>query len=156
MCVYIYYSYVYYIFSYVCSYTIRIIYITIATYVRFHLYIHAEASRTKSCFKKASFDQDADPDETRKKWESILILDFISSDKSDYEDGKEILINHQIAWLSAEVNNFKQVLDCKIMKTKSQQALRQMKDRREGSPSKRKKPAESHKHPPWIFNRYQN
>ena len=104
----------------------------------------------KVALSKASFG--ANP-ETREKWETILILDFTSSDESDNDDSdKEILINHQITWLSEEVNNFKKLLDMEITKSKTPQALRQMKERKEGSPSNRMKPADAHKYPPWVFS----
>lgn len=51
-----------------------------------------------------------------KKWESVLMFELTSTDEDDYEDGKEILISHQISWLSNEVNNFKQVLHREILK----------------------------------------
>ena len=77
----------------------------------------------------------------------------MSTDESDIDDaGKEILVNHQLPWLSDTVNNFKQVLDQESMKGKSQQSLRQMKMRIEGSPSSRQQPADSQKYPAWVFN----
>ena len=55
----------------------------------------------KIALSKASFGENP---ETRKKRETILILDFTSSNESDNDDSdKEILINHQITWLSEEV-----------------------------------------------------
>ena len=44
------------------------------------------------------------------------MFELTSTDEDDYEDGKEILISHQISWLSNEVNNFKQVLHREILK----------------------------------------
>lgn len=76
----------------------------------------------------------------------------MSTDESDFDDaGREILVNHQLPWLSDAVNNFKQVLDQESIKGKSQQSLRQMKTRTEGSPSTRQQP-DSQKYPPWVLN----
>ena len=75
----------------------------------------------------------------------------MSTDESDLDDGKEILVNHQLPWLSDTVNNFKQVLDQESLKGKSQQSLRQMKTRVEGSPSTRQQP-ETQKYPAWGFS----
>ena len=103
----------------------------------------------KIALSKASFPNT----ETRKKWEAILIPDFTSTDESDNDDtDKEILINHQIPWLSEEVNNFKKLLDTEITKSKTAQALRQMKERKEGPPTSRIKPAETDQYPSWVFD----
>lgn len=103
----------------------------------------------KIALNKASFE---DP-EARKKWETILIVDFTSTDESDTDDSeKEVLINHPIPWLSNEVNNFKKLLDSEITQSKTSQALRQMKQRKEGSPSLRAKPTEACRYPSWVFN----
>ena len=75
----------------------------------------------KVALSKASFGVNP---ETTEKWETILILDFTSSDESDHDDSdKEILINHQITWLSEEINNFKKLLDTEITKSKTPHAL---------------------------------
>lgn len=87
---------------------------------------------------------------TRTQWKSILTIELMSSDESDYNDnGKEVLVSYQLPWLSDAVNNFKQVLDRESLKGKMQQSLRQMKPRIEGSPSTRQHPdlEEPHKHP---------
>ena len=58
----------------------------------------------------------------------------MSTDESDLDNGKEILVNHQLPWLSETVNNFKQILDQESLKGKSQQSLRQMKTKIETLP----------------------
>ena len=77
----------------------------------------------------------------------------MSSDESDCaDDGKEILVNHQLPWLSDTVNNFKKLLDKENLKGKSPQSIRQMKTRIEGSPSTRQQPEPGAKYPTWVFN----
>ena len=44
------------------------------------------------------------------------------------------------------------LLDMEITKSKTPQALRQMKERKKCSPSSRMKPADAHKYPPWVFS----
>ena len=75
----------------------------------------------------------------------------MSSEESDYDDEKEILIIHQIPWLSDAVNDFKQTLDAEALKSKSPQSIRQMKKRIEGSQSTRPPPAPD-SYPDWVLN----
>jgi len=75
----------------------------------------------------------------------------MSSEESDLdEEGKEILIVHQIPWLSDTVNTFKHTLDTQALKLKSPQSIRQMKKRIEGNLSSRPPPAPG-SYPDWIF-----
>ncbi|XP_065915539.1 uncharacterized protein [Dysidea avara] len=61
----------------------------------------------KASFTKATFNDEAE----RKEWERVLTLDLMSSDESDFNDNAvEILVTHQIPWLSEIVNSFKQTL----------------------------------------------
>ena len=59
--------------------------------------------------RKVSFSKATFPSETAMKgWEYALSVELMSSEESDYDDdGKEILIIHQIPWLSDTVNTFK-------------------------------------------------
>ena len=100
------------------------------------LFLYIETSRKKICFRKCYIRTYSDVN--RQQWENILSFELMSTDESDYaDDGKEILVTHQLSWYSDTVNNFKQLLDQESMKGKSQQFIRQMKTRIEGSPSTR-------------------
>ena len=48
----------------------------------------------------------------------------MSSEESDIEDEKEVLIHHPIPWLSSTVQMFKKKLDEEVIKGKSPQAKR--------------------------------
>ena len=75
----------------------------------------------------------------------------MSSNESDLDDNAvEILVTHQIPWLSESVNNFKQTLDAEALRSKSTQSRRQMKRRIEGSQSVRQRPDNSD-YPEWVF-----
>ena len=81
----------------------------------------------------------------------MLILDYMSSDESGFDnDNNEILINRKLPWLSDTVQNFKDLLDGETIKSKSPQALRQMKKRMNGLPSSRQVPDEETQ-PSWVF-----
>ena len=50
--------------------------------------------------RKVSFSKATFPSETAMKgWEYALSVELMSSEESDYDDGKEIPIIHQILWL---------------------------------------------------------
>ena len=101
----------------------------------------------KASLSKASFTSDS----ARKEWEDVLTVELMSSEESDVdEEGKEILIVHQIPWLSDTVNTFKRTLDAQALKLKSPQSVRQMKKRIEGRQSSRPPPAAGC-YPDWIF-----
>ena len=57
-------------------------------------------------------------------------MEFMSSDETDTEDGKEILVVRPLPWLSEAVVQFKAILDQEITSTKNPQAKRQMKKSR--------------------------
>lgn len=77
-------------------------------------------------------------------------MNYMSSDESGNEDEKEVIISHPLPWLSANVQQFKRILDEACLKEKSPQAKRMIKSRVEGSPSSRAKPTEDG-NPSWIF-----
>ena len=100
--------------------------------------------------RKATFDKGAFKDaQEKEKWKSILKIDIMSSDESDYEGDKEVIVSRPLPWLSANVVHFKKKLDDVALKNKSPQARRQMKERLEGSPSLRAQPKDF---PSWVFD----
>ena len=38
-------------------------------------------------------------------------MNFMSSDESDNEDSKEVIVSHPLPWLSSNVQQFKRILD---------------------------------------------
>ena len=43
----------------------------------------------------------------KEKWRKVLSLDYMSSDESGNESGKEIIITHPLPWLSPNVQQLK-------------------------------------------------
>jgi hypothetical protein len=76
-------------------------------------------------------------DGERKQWKDIMIIDAMSSEESDMEEGDDVIVVHPLPWLSQSVVQLKLTLDDQIKSSKSPQARRQMKKRLLGSPSKR-------------------
>ena len=91
---------------------------------------------------------DADKD----KWKVVLTPKLTSSDESGMdEDGKEVIQTHALPWLTSSVQDFKRRLDDAILKDKSPQAKRQMKERVEGLLSLRPYPGND-EYPSWVIN----
>jgi len=88
-------------------------------------------------------------DAEKEKWQSIVTMDFMSSDESCTEDGSDVLVSKPLSWESASVTGFKKTLDDAALDKKSSLAKRQMKPRRKGMPSARPKPAGDY--PNWAF-----
>ena len=77
----------------------------------------------------------------RVKWSKVLIADKISSDESDAEDKKPVLIVKELQWRSEKVDKFIHKLNSKHAARKSEQANRQTKPRlRKGVYSERPVP----------------
>ena len=86
--------------------------------------------------------------EQKEKWLSVISNDTMSSEESGPED---VIIVHSLPWRSQYVNKMFAKIDRYIHCKKSPQALRQMKDRSDGSQSKRPVPRD--KFPQWVFDR---
>ena len=82
----------------------------------------------------------------------VLQVDFISSEESDDEDGIKV---RPLTWHSDRVITFLHSLDERAHNSKSPQARRQIKTRREGgAPSSRQQPTHDANGPPlssWMF-----
>ena len=83
------------------------------------------------------------------KWQSIMTMDFMSSDESCTEEGSDVLVSKPLSWESASVSIFKKSLDDASLDQKSPLAKRQMKPRRRGMTSSRLKPIGDY--PDWAF-----
>lgn len=68
-------------------------------------------------------------DVDRAKWEKVLVSELISSDESEIEDEKSILIVKELSWRSVRVSTFFSRLDQAHEHRKSEQACRQTKSR---------------------------
>lgn len=79
-----------------------------------------------------------------------MSLEFMSSDDSETDEGKEVLVLRPLPWESTKVKEFKSGLDKASLDKKSPLAKRQMKERKVGVPSSRPKPTGSV--PAWVFN----
>ena len=110
-------------------------------------YLSQKFTEGKQAFAKAVFRNE----EEKEKWSKALKMELMSSEESDIEDEKEVLIHHPIPWLSSTVQTFKKKLDEEIIKGKSPQAKRQRKDRVLGRPPTRPLPTDSENFPTWIF-----
>lgn len=99
----------------------------------------------KKAFQRGSFATDKD----KEKWSKILSIEFMSSDESGTDDGKDVLITKPLIWESEAVASFKRALDDQSFQQKSPLAKRQMKTRKRGMPSFRPKP--SGEFPLWAF-----
>ena len=67
---------------------------------------------------------------TKDKWLPIVTMDFMSSDESASDEGKEVLLTKPLQWESLCVAEFKRSLDDAAIEQKSPLATRQMKPRR--------------------------
>ena len=99
----------------------------------------------KSAFEKGVFKDEQD----KEKWAKVLSMEYMSSDESGEDEGKEVIIAHSLPWLSPNVQLFKKRLDEASFKEKSPQAKRMIKDRRVGNNSLRPKPGGTV--PSWVF-----
>lgn len=86
---------------------------------------------------------------SKEKWLPVLTMDFMSSDESATDDGKEVLVTKPLQWESVHVTQFKRSLDDAVLEKKSSLSKRQMKTRKRGMPSDRPKP--SGDYPSWAF-----
>lgn len=68
-------------------------------------------------------------DGDRVKWERVLITELISSDESETEDDKAVLVVKELTWRSDKVSSFFMKLDSAHDARKSEQATRQTKPR---------------------------
>ncbi len=51
--------------------------------------------------RKATFDKGSFKDAQEKdKWKSILKIEIMSSDESDYDGDKEVIVSHPLPWLN--------------------------------------------------------
>ena len=82
----------------------------------------------------------------------MLTPKLTSSDESDVDqDGKEVIKTHGLPWLTSSVQEFKWKLDESILKEKSPQAKRQMKERVEGLLSLCPVPKKD-EYPAWVLD----
>ena len=97
--------------------------------------------------RQAEFRRHSYSDGDRLKWENVFTSDLISSDESEVEEDKPVLVVKELVWRSDKVTNFfKKLHDAK----KSEQANRQTKSRvRRGVVSGRPAPAQL---PSWAVN----
>ena len=86
---------------------------------------------------------------TKDKWLPIVTMDFMSSDESASDEGKEVLLTKPLQWESLCVAEFKRSLDDAAIEQKSPLAKRQMKPRKRGIPSDKPKPCGNY--PTWTF-----
>lgn len=100
----------------------------------------------KKAFVGGSFTTDKD----KEKWSKLLSMEFMSSDESGMDDGKDVLITKPLNWESEAVANFKRALDDQSFRQKSPLAKRQMKTRKRGMPSSRPRP--SGDFPSWALS----
>ena len=90
-------------------------------------------------------------DVDRVKWKKVLVTELISSDESETEDGKAVLIVKELPWRSDKVTNFFEKLDRAHNARKSEQASRQTKPRiRQGKTSTRLPPS---RFPTWAVSK---
>ena len=88
----------------------------------------------------------------KEKWKDVLNITLMSSDESEIEeDGTDVIVNHKLPWLTDVVEDFKQMLDAETLQGKTQQALRQTKNRKTGAASTRPEPTDKSYLPSWIF-----
>ena len=66
-------------------------------------------------------------DGDRVKWKRVLITGLISSDESETEDDKAVLVVKELTWRSDKVSSFFMKLDSAHDARKSEQATRQTK-----------------------------
>ena len=99
----------------------------------------------RRAFQGGSFATDKD----KEKWSKILSMEFMSSDESGMDDGKDVLITKPLKWESEAVISFKRALDDQSFRQKSPLAKRQMKTRKRGLHSSRPKPLGDF--PSWAF-----
>ena len=91
----------------------------------------------QSEFKRMSYS-----DGDRVKWEKLLTSELISSDESEIDDDKAMVVVKELVWRSDRVTNFFAKLDNTHEDCKSEQAKRQTKPRiRNGTTSARVAPA---------------
>ena len=86
-------------------------------------------------FEAGSYENDCE----KEKWQSILMMDFMSTDESCTEEESDVLVFKPLPWEAASVTAFKAVLDNAALGHNSPLAKRQMKPRRKGIPSHRPK-----------------
>ena len=56
----------------------------------------------------------------KEKWKDILNITLMSSDESEMEeDGTEVVVNHQLPWLTDVIEDFKQMLDGETLQNKT-------------------------------------
>lgn len=84
------------------------------------------------------------------KWEKVLTSQLISSDESEIDNDKAVLVVKELVWRSDRVTNFFAKLDSAHEDRKSEQAKRQTKPRiRNGTTSTRVAPAHL---PSWALS----
>ena len=99
----------------------------------------------QSEFKRLSYS-----DGDRVKWEKVLTSQMISSDESETDDDKAVLVVNELEWRSDRVTNFFVKLDSAHEDRKSEQAKRQTKPHiRNGTTSTRVAPLNL---PSWALN----
>lgn len=100
--------------------------------------------------RQAEFRRHSYSDGDRIKWEKVFTADLISSDESEVEEDKPVLVVKELVWRSDKVTNFFTKLDNAHDAKKSEQANRQTKSRvRRGVVSGRPAPAHL---PSWAVN----
>ena len=60
-------------------------------------------------------------DKEKEKWMSVMTPEVMSSAESAEDDGEEVILVHQLPWLTKEVAAFKQQMDDEIKKKQSPQ-----------------------------------
>ena len=71
----------------------------------------------------------------KEKWQSVLTMDFMSTDESCTDQGGDVPVSKPLLWEAASIAAFKAVIDNTALGHKSPLAKRQMKLRRRGIPS---------------------
>lgn len=94
--------------------------------------IQKRKEREVAIQKNSKFTEDQ-----RNKWLKVATNDYMSSEESGEDD---CIIVHPLPWRSSYVDKMFSKIDTYCKSKKSPQALRQMKERRIGSPSDRRKP----------------
>ena len=98
--------------------------------------------------RKAALKKMALTPEAKNKYETILTLDFMSSDASGEDSDDEVLYVGTLSWRSPRAKKILYSLDNQCHQGKSSQALRQSKKRvASNRPSNRPKP---HSAPSWA------
>ena len=100
--------------------------------------------------RQAEFKRLSYSDSDRVKWEKVLTTDLISSDESELEEDRAVLVVKELPWRSEKVSNFFKKLDKAHESRKTEQANRQTKPRiRRGMMSERPAPVSL---PSWALS----